>query len=36
VEALLEAGAKAPEVTEDMEASDAVREVLRRVHGPGS
>jgi ankyrin repeat protein len=30
VEALLEAGAKAPEVTDDLEASDAVREVLGR------
>ena len=31
VEALLEAGAKAPQVTDDMEASDAVRQVLRRA-----
>ena len=31
VEALLEAGAKAPEVTDDMEASEAVRQVLRRA-----
>ena len=30
VEALLHAGAKAPKVTEDLEASDAVRDVLRR------
>ena len=30
VEALLDAGLKAPEVTEDLEASEPVREVLRR------
>jgi ankyrin repeat protein len=30
VEALLDAGATAPEMTEDLEASDAAREVLRR------
>jgi len=30
VEALLDAGAKAPELTEDLEASEAVRQVLRR------
>jgi ankyrin repeat protein len=30
VEALLEAGAKAPKLTDDLEASQAVREVLRR------
>lgn len=30
VEALLDAGAQAPEVTEDLEASEAVRAVLRR------
>jgi ankyrin repeat protein len=30
VEALLDAGAKAPKVTDDLEASDAVRAVLRR------
>jgi hypothetical protein len=30
VELLLEAGAKAPEVTEDLEASEPVREVLVR------
>jgi len=30
VEVLLHAGAKAPKVTEDLEASDAVRDVLRR------
>lgn len=33
VEALLDAGAKAPEVTDDLEASDAVRDLLlRRAH----
>jgi len=30
VEALLSAGAKAPEVTDDLEASDSVRDLLRR------
>ena len=30
VEALLDAGAKAPKVTGDLEASEAVRELLRR------
>ena len=30
VEALLDAGAKAPKLTEDLEASPAVRELLRR------
>ena len=30
VEALLDAGAKAPKLTDDLEASQAVREVLRR------
>lgn len=30
VEALLDAGAKAPELSDDLEASEAVREVLRR------
>ncbi len=30
VEALLDAGAKAPTVTEDLEASEPVREALRR------
>jgi ankyrin repeat protein len=30
VEALLDAGAKAPKLTDDLEASEVVREVLRR------
>ena len=30
VEALLDAGAKAPKLTDDLEASEAVREVLRQ------
>jgi hypothetical protein len=30
VEALLTSGARAPEVTEDLEASDSVRDLLRR------
>ena len=35
VEALLDAGAKAPKLTDDLEASEVVREVLRR-HEEGS
>jgi len=30
VEALLDAGAKAPKVTDDLEASEAVRDLLRQ------
>jgi hypothetical protein len=33
VEALLQAGAKAPPLTEEVEVSDAVREVLKRYAG---
>jgi hypothetical protein len=33
VEALLDAGAKAPKLTDDLETSEAVHDVLRRREG---